>query len=448
MRTPLILEAARRYAADATARFHMPGHKAAAEFCEAFPMADIDITELSFSDNLHEPEGVIAEAERNIAEILGAKKSYITTDGSTSAILSMLYAVRGRGKKIVMQRNAHKSIYNALALFSLEPVFLPVEDREGIPLLCSDALGDILDSERDVAGVIVVSPDYYGFVPDLKKIKCETAKRGIPLLIDGAHGGHLRFIDPEKYAGSYADIWVDGVHKTLPCLTQAAVVNINNAALAEGLEEGLSVFRTTSPSYLIMASAEYGVYYAEEHAAPRLKALAGRIGEMAVRLSEKCFSFTRVDDGTKIVLDCERSHADCRCLNSFLEENGIYPELCDGRYIVFMASVMTGEGDLLRLEDALARYRQKYKEVPYIAQKRHFLCETERAMSYLSAVSAAWEYVPLKDAEGRISAGQAGFFPPCYPIITAGEIVGKEAMLLLDKGCTFGIKRGNIKVVR
>ena len=233
--------------------FHTPGHK----------ISGFDITELSYSDNLSCPKGCILEAERDLAEILGAERSFILTDGSTCGILSMLYAVKQLGAKTVaFCESTHKSVFNGCAALGLTPLVYSPYKREEIPF--APTMAELKEKNSDILraadALLFTSPDYYGNVADLRGAKEFCEKEGKILLVDGAHGGHLHF-EKELHAGTYADMWVDGVHKSLPALTQGAVVSAKNKKFADALQKGVDIFRTTSPSYPIMASVEYAVKY-------------------------------------------------------------------------------------------------------------------------------------------------------------------------------------------
>ena len=450
MREPVILKAMRDYAASNSARFHMPGHKGSVEFEKLFPMADGDITELSFSGCLFSDEGIIATAQQNVAEILGAKVSHFVTDGSTAAILAMLYALSKRGKKVIIPRFSHKSVYNAIKLFGLEPIFLPLEERDGIIYQRTNGLDKMLASDSDIVGVMLISPDYYGMAPDLETASAACKKNGSVLLVDGAHGGHLKFADGGLYAGNYADAWVDGVHKTLPCLTQAAILNVASEDLFADIEDGLGIFRTTSPSYPIMASIEYGVYYGEHLGQSGFSNFFDRVEKFKQSIQAVGGVFARTDDGAKIVFDCELSGVDCDQLNCHLENCGIYPELSDGRYIVFMASPMNAEDDFERMTIAVKGFLLKNKKDAQNTRKTNITdIKTYRKTDYVTAATAPWTLVDEMGAVGRVAAENIGFFPPCYPVVTAGEVITRQAAEAISRAKnSFGLINGLFKVVK
>ena len=396
--------------------FHTPGHKT----------AGWDITELAYSDNLSSPIGCIAEAEKDIAELLGAAKSFILTDGSTSGVLSMLYASKLLGvKKIFACESAHKSLYNGVAALGLELLTYPVEKSKKIPLpptmyalKCEYAP---LLAEADA--LFLTSPDYYGNIPNLQEIREYCNQTGKLLLIDGAHGGHLHF-HKNIYAGAYADMWVDGVHKRLPALTQGAVVSARTEKLAEALQAGVDIFRTSSPSYPIMASVEYAVKYPQN-----------------TELETLVKMFTYEDriyasaDWTKL---CVVFGDKAREVEKALEDDGIYAEFCDGNVLCFYLSPATETADFLRLKGVLTAW---LKKTPLSVTENTEQPVRER----IDGEEKEW--VALASALGRICAQNCGLFPPCTPLLVCGEEVTEEKIALLQSARhTFGLKNGQIAV--
>ena len=299
--------------------FHTPGHKQRGE----------DITELSYSDNLLSPHGVIAAAERDIAEILGAERSFILTDGSTCGVFSMLYALKRQGARaLAFPVSSHRSVYNACRVLGLKAVLIPQGTEKGIPL--QPRAEDLEAALREADALLLTSPDYYGFAAPMFAAReiCDT--HACPLLIDGAHGSHLHFTD--MHASKYADMWVDGVHKSLPAMTQGAVVSARNAQWAAALSEGVRSFRTTSPSYPIMASVEEAVKW------PRNEAI-----ERAAEAFKKKYNAVRNDDWSKLLFlfgECADE------AQEMLASNGVYPEFNDGNYLMFYLSPCTTAEEL------------------------------------------------------------------------------------------------------
>ena len=415
--------------------FHTPGHK----------IGKWDITELSFSDNLSCPRGCIAEAERDIANCIGAKKSFILTDGSTSGVLSMLYAAKTLGvQSIAFCQNSHKSIFNGCQMLGLTALIYPSEEREKIPFPPTmSALNTKFGSVLSAADALFfTSPDYYGNVADLAAVREYCDKTGKLLLIDGAHGGHLHF-DKDLYAGAYADMWVDGVHKNLPAFTQGALVSARTDLAAEALRKAVDIFRTTSPSYPIMASVEYAVKY------PRNETLEKSVRDFANNNPRIYLGA----DWTKLCVVFGNSAFE---VEKELENQGVYAEFCDGHTLMFYLSPATTAKQWISLQKILIGLFEKYplasaqvSQTTEISQKEQILQEFEEqnTPSLPSCSQYATEWVAISQTNGRICALQCGMFPPCTPLLTDGERVTSEKLRLLEKSSNvFGLKDGKMLV--
>ena len=428
-------------------RLHMPGHKNSDEFRSNFPVAPIDFTELDFSDDLQCPAGVIRRAQAELAIILGAKRAYITTDGSTSGVMSMLYVASKFGSKIIVPRSSHKSVFNACQILKLEPVIVQGEENEGVLLPPSaEIIETLIGNDRNIAGMIVTSPDYYGNIAPLSEYAEIMKKYSRLLFVDGAHGAHLGLdIGRAGYAGVYADMWVDGVHKTLPALTQGALVLLKNESLIPYAEQALSIFRTTSPSYPIMASVEYAVkYYINKPKA--LEAAKEAVEKFKESLDG--IELYPSGDWTKLAVDFKPLDISPDIAQQILQKKGIYPELNDGRYILFYLSPTVQAGQLKALKSALLSIASN-KKLKGTFKSRAAIPTAERTYSFLYSLKSKSEYVPLTQAEGRMCAENVGITPPCLPVIIAGEIVTSQAIELLSRSKnTFGLINGAIKVVK
>ncbi len=429
-------------------RFHMPGHKNAGEFKSRFPVAAIDFTELDFTDDLSCPSGAIKRAQEDIAEILGAKKAYITTDGSSSGVMAMLFVAAAYGNKIIVPRNSHKSVFNACRLLNIEPVIVQGAEVDGV-LTPPDAelIETLFVNDVNISGIIITSPDYYGNIAPLQSYRDVVEKYDRLLLVDGAHGAHLA-LNPDRagYAGVYADMWVDGAHKSLPTLTQGAVVCVNNEKLIARAEEGLSIFRTTSPSYPVMASVEYGVKYFVNNPKNLQRTLAA-VEELKASL-EGLINLYPSQDWTKLAVDFKPLGISPYMAQTALEKKGIYAEMNDGRYILFYLSPSVEPYHLTELKTALLwiaankKLQNTYKDLP---QKP----TAERTYSFLYAYRQRTEWTPLKQSVGKMCADNAGITPPCLPVIIAGEMITEQAVqLLLTAKQTFGLVDGKIKTVK
>ena len=396
--------------------YHTPGHK----------QRGYDITELAYSDNLACPRGVILSAQQDIAGILGGAVSYILTDGSTAGVLAMLYALKSLGCRSVAAFTAsHKSFFTGCLLTGLQPVLLETPTGEnGLP--CKIGLGDVLEGVESADALFLTSPDYYGNVADLAAIQAVCKKQGKYFIVDGAHGGHLHY-NRALYEGAYADMWVDGVHKSLPALTQGAVVSAKEGC-AEALGAAVDIFRTTSPSYPIMASVEYAVKY------PRNAWLEEFVHGLK---KEKAYLYDG-EDYTKLCAFAVDGFA----LEQAAIAEGIYPEFVEEHLVCFYLSPVMGKEEVDRL---LAFLDRMEKEGLLLAEKEVHSCPAPVLLEKIEGLQT--EKVPLSEAEGRLSAAVCGLFPPCLPLIRKGERITKEKIDALQKAANvFGVENGKILV--
>ena len=384
--------------------FHTPGHK----------RAGADITELPYSDNLLSPRGVIARAEEDVARIAGAERAFLLTDGSTSGVHAMLLALREAGiTRVAYPAFSHKSVKDGCYLLGLEGVEI-ASSRTPYPRQPSpDAIEAALEGAE---ALLLTSPDYYGNFPPLQEAArlCKEQKK--PLLLDGAHGAHLH--GTKAYAGNFAQMWVDGAHKSLPALTQGAAVFAGDKFWAEKLASSVVRCRTTSPSYPILASIEYAYKY------PRNLTL-----EQAAAALKRELRAEDNADWTKLLVAFGTESARAE---AFLEARGVFPEFNDGNFLMFYLSPCTGLRELKRLRRLLNKLPRGEVRIP----------EPEAGEA-----GERTEWIPLEKAEGRLCAAECGLFPPCVPLLLAGERVSKEAAeRLLSANGTFGLREGNILV--
>lgn len=397
--------------------FHTPGHK----------KRGADITELSYSDNLSAPTGCLLQAERDITRILGAKRSFILTDGSTCGVLSMLYALKLSGaKSVAFPVQSHKSVFHGCEIFSLTPLLFPCSPT------AEQLQGEWKEIFQTADAILLTSPSYYGEIPDLSAIKAVCQIQNKPLLIDGAHGGHLHF-EKSLYAGSFADMWVDGVHKSLPAKTQGAVVSAKQEFWAEKLARAVDIFRTTSPSYPIMESVEYAVKYPQNK---KLETLVRAFAKSCARVQVR-------QDYTKL---CVVFGEQAFSVQAKLEKQGIYPEFCDGEIVMFYLSPATKIRQFHRLKKVLLRLMKKY---PYIEQKTSENIVQRNPAPLVFEDLGEKEWVDFKECEGRICAQNCGLFPPCTPLILKGEKIEKEKLEFIQKASAcFGVCDGKILVFK
>ncbi|NLV68977.1 MAG: arginine decarboxylase, partial [Spirochaetes bacterium] len=260
-----------------TRSFHMPGHKGA-EFYRRFgygefldKLMDCDITEIPGADNLFQSEGIIKAVQDRYRDLYGVRNSYLLINGTSGGIIASILATVPAGSKLIMARNCHKSVFNALTLGAIRPIYAYPEliGEYGISggLSCSEIERCILENP-DAPAVILPSPNYYGVCSDIAAIAGIVHKYGKVLIVDQAHGAHLKFFEknmPLSAEDSGADIIINSIHKTLASFTQSAVLNLNSDRVDRYvLEDKLQSIQSTSPSYLLMASLDINAAILEE----------------------------------------------------------------------------------------------------------------------------------------------------------------------------------------
>ena len=293
--------------------FHMPGHKRNVNFMEENLPFGIDITEIEGFDDLHHCEGILKDAQTRAASVYGAEETHFLVNGSTVGILSALAGCTRRGDEVLIARNCHKSVYHAVEIFGMKPVYIypkKQENEEAVLSGCVDAadVEQILEQRREIRAVMIVSPSYDGVVSDIKKIAGIVHKYGIPLIVDEAHGAHFGFHDyfPENANRLGADIVIHSVHKTLPSLTQTALLHMNGSIVdRKRVERYLHILQSSSPSYVLMAGIDACIHMLET----RKDEVFGNYAENLDSLREKLRKMTHLKlcestsyDRSKIVI--------------------------------------------------------------------------------------------------------------------------------------------------
>lgn len=442
MKTP-IYDFLKEYAEGDSVRFHMPGHKGKGPL----GVEKYDITEFCGADNLFSPDGIILESENYASELFGTAHSFFSTEGSTLAIKTMLSIVTSgkSGAKILASRGAHKSFLYAMALLGVEPTWLYPENSTH---LCSSAVSGLdvesaLKENSDVCAVYVTSPDYLGNISDIEGIAKVCKKRGIPLLVDNAHGAYLNFLNPSRHPIALgASMCCDSAHKTLPVLTGGAYLHISKNAPSEYLDSArrmASVFASTSPSYLILGSLDLCNAYLADGYSVKLSDTVKKIDKVKQTLSD--FGYTVLgSEPLKIVIDANDYGYSGVEIASHLSKNKIEIEFFDGEYLVLMLTPENSDSDYERLAAVLTALPKKE---PIQKNAADLKINAPKVMSVREAVFSKQESVSVNNALGRICASPAVSCPPAVPIVVSGEVITEEAILLFKR---YGIK--TVEVVK
>lgn len=422
----------------------MPGHKGVG----GLGIEKFDLTEIKGADELYAAEGIIEESENNASSLFGSVHSYYSTEGSTLAIKAMLTLAaeeRPRGERplFVAARNVHKAFVYGTAMLDAEIEWIFSDSRhickcEVTPIQVENV---IKSCKRKPDGVYLTSPDYLGNIADVKGISEVCDRMGVPLLVDNAHGAYLAFLKENLHPMALgASMCADSAHKTLPVLTGGAYLHIAKKAerFCGSARNALSLYASTSPSYLILSSLDLCNKEMEERDAKRWSAVA----EYTLKTREllgKAGVITEGGEPYKLVINASLSGYEGGEFVELFRRRGIEPEFSDRDYIVLMISPCNSKADTEKLMDVLGGLRgRKPIEREYIKAP---VCE--RAMSIREAVFAPSESIDVCLAEGRICAAPTVSCPPAVPVAVSGEIINAECIKAFDY---YGIEK--IRVVK
>ena len=428
MNTP-ICDFVKAYGESGAVRLHMPGHKGVSRLgCEA-----LDITEIGGADVLYHSGGIIRESEENAAKLFGTARTVYSTEGSSLCIRGMLYlAMQKTGKRTFLAgRNAHSTFVTACALLDADVEWLWGGDTLTACAVTAEMVENALDTAAETpAAVYVTSPDYLGNVLDIVAIAQVCHSRGVLLLVDNAHGAYLRFLPEDKHPITLgADLCCDSAHKTLPVLTGGAYLHVSSRVvdLGEQAEHALSLFASTSPSYLILQSLDGVNPYLCDGFAADLTACCDKV--QALKDALIAHGYTLVgDEPTKVTMATKAYGYRGDEVAEYLEQNGLICEFADPDYIVMMFSVGNEEPDFERVKTALCALPRKeaLTDIPPVMGKPN------TAMSLREALFAPAEVLPVTDCVGRILASPTVGCPPAVPVLVGGEVVDEDAVQLFD----------------
>ncbi|MBQ7999807.1 MAG: aminotransferase class I/II-fold pyridoxal phosphate-dependent enzyme [Ruminococcus sp.] len=424
-----ICDFVRNYAAENALRLHMPGHKGITLLgCE-----NLDITEIQGADSLYEAQGIIKESELNASLLFGCDTFY-STEGSSQCIRAMLYLVTlyaketGRKPLIYAGRNAHKTFITACALIDFQIQWLYPRDDESY-LSCTvdtQELDEILSSAQEKpAAVYLTSPDYLGNVADIQGISKVCKKHGVLLIVDNAHGAYLRFLESSQHPIDLgADMCCDSAHKTLPVLTGGAYLHISPDAprlFAERAKSALSLFGSTSPSYLILQSLDMANKYIAKGYTDKLAEFIPLIQKVKASLTEKGYTLVGAEE-LKITISTKPYGYTGYALADILQKENIVCEFTDPDFLVLMLTPENTQAELARLTQVLCSITAQ-SPVTTLPPAFH---TPEQVMTVREAMFSASETINTTDSIGRILASTSVGCPPAVPLIACGERIDKH----------------------
>ena len=429
MNTP-ICDFVRAYAQKNALRLHMPGHKGK----NLLGLEEMDITEIQGADSLYHASGIIRESEENASALFGCETLY-STEGSSLCIRAMLYLallqgrMLGRKPLVYAARNAHKTFMSAAALLDLDVEW--IYSSAASYLSCPVDAG-ILDAKLDSAAdkpfaLYITSPDYLGNMADVQALAAVCRRHEVLLLVDNAHGAYLRFLPESRHPiGLGADMCCDSAHKTLPVLTGGAYLHISPdapALFSQQAKNALSLFGSTSPSYLILQSLDAANPVLAGSYKHDLAAFALCASETADRLRKHGYKLSG-DEPLKITIDANARGYTGYELDEILLQENIVSEFADPDYVVLMLAPEIGPTGLAQLETALCSIPCKTA----LAAPPKAFQSAQKVLSIREASLSPSEIIPVEESEGRILASASVGCPPAVPIVICGERIDAHAI--------------------
>ncbi|MDP4152396.1 MAG: aminotransferase class I/II-fold pyridoxal phosphate-dependent enzyme [Bacillota bacterium] len=422
-------------------RFHMPGHGGLDSkdiLKELDSILPFDVTETSLTDNLYDPKAFIKQSERKITDFYGTKASVISAGGATLCINTALMLAGGQGNTIAVDRRCHKSVYNTMVLLDQKPVYIypDAEKNSVLNYIDPGKLESLLKEKPNISCIIVTSPTYYGIISNIKEISKVCHKYNSLLVVDNAHGSHLILDKNLHPLFNGADIVIDSLHKTLPALTGAALLHSQRFS-SEELKSAMSLFGSSSPSYLISMSADLCTDYLISGKATvdfnEVKTYIEEVGqyvESHSKVSVICGGKESRNnsfylDPWRLTLDFNMTQLSAETASDALLKKGISIEFADNRYMVLIIPPKTNRESLKYFGRQLCTILNKLPESPKnkeIPDLRFEQVLSPRA-AYFSPIK---KEIPLNESLDRICGKAVIPYPPGIPLISPGEKITRE----------------------
>ena len=458
----------------------MPGHKGGLGFLRTLQGTELyenlikgDITEVNGLDNLHYAEGIIKESQQLLSEYYKSIKSYFLVNGSTSGNLAMIFSSFNEGDKIIVERNCHRSIFNAIIMRKLKPVYIKnkIHSKYDAPLpLDKEHFLYLVNENKDAKGIIVTYPNYYGICLDFSYVIEIARKYDMKVLVDAAHGAHFGAskLLPKNPLKMGANMVVMSAHKTLPSLTQTAFLHVGEGIDISKVDFYVSAFLSTSPSYMLLCSMDYARFYIQEYGEKDYD----KIIKLSVTNREKINSLGKIYvigqedlidmpdncnddinkytmDLTRYILNVPKGYSGHKLLD-YLRENKIQAEMSDSRNVVLIFSPFNTQQDFDSLYTTLKNCDMSTLKQDYVD-----------IISYDIPISIMYPYevmdrektmIGVRDAEGKISAVAVVPYPPGIPIVMPGERLDKNTIAIIEyylkcNVSMLGIYEGKVEIV-
>lgn len=436
--------------------FHMPGHKNGRLLEETMHLRlRRDITEIPGADNLHAPEEAIASLESEMASFFGAEHSKILINGSTVGILSMILGSARRGDKVLINRNAHQSAYHAIALGGVDVAFYYPKVFEAISMVETfklDVLEKLLEANQGVKACVLTYPTYEGICYPIKPLIECLHEKGILVLVDAAHGAHLVLDDSERCPLQLgADVVIQSLHKTLPAMTQTAVLHFGRKNILSPEQKNrilwhLKALQTSSPSYILMSSVDAMMDILKSLGPQRTKAVKEHTEAFFRRVCGLknfiCSPFPNQEYSKMIVSikneALSQENNGFKLAHQLRATYGIQAEYALEQYVLFMSSLCSEKEDFEALSEALIEIDalwegQGENELSKPRCFESYYEPKEQGLSMEEAMQMDTEILSYEAALGRICAEFVIPYPPGIPLLVPGEVVTEAVMPYLSQ---------------
>lgn len=459
--------------------FHMPGHKRNLSLLEGMDPFQVDITEINGFDNLHHATGVIKDAMDNASEFFGTDRTWFLVNGSTCGILAAMNAVANIGDSIVVGRNCHKAVYHGAALRNLQIEYLYPEYIAEYGIhggYDPEKLEQIFQRNKSIKAVVITSPTYDGIVSDIKTIAEITHSHGAVLIVDEAHGAHFGISDklPQPAYSLGADLVIESVHKTLPSLTQTALLHLSGDRVsADRVEECLGIYQSSSPSYVLMGSIDKCIGQLQTCGQQKIDKLL--ITDEKLRRNVNCLKFICIPgkelvgknhvfdiDLTKLVIYVDPAVCDGKELADILRnEYGFEMEMESAKYVLGITTICDDDDEMKRLAESLEKIDAQFcrnadiedsnkeaklsnlnKKALSLDNKMDFqLLKNKIRYSIYEAQNFPSDSIKIEEAGGRISGEFLYLYPPGIPLLVPGEVISEELLIRIKE-----FKRRNMNI--
>lgn len=462
--------------------FHMPGHKRNTKLMkelmdrdQLFLPYEIDITEIDGFDNLHHAEGILLEAQKRAAALYGAGQSFYLINGSTCGLLASIFACTDQRGKILMARNCHKAVYHAVELRELQTIYLypqkyqikdPQEKNiwtgksEINGVISPKDVENALRENKDIQAVVITSPTYDGIVSDVEAIAQIVHKYEKILIVDEAHGAHFGFHPyfPENSLKKGADLVIHSLHKTLPSMTQTALLHVNKEAekLTEQVKKYLDIFETSSPSYVFMAGMDQCVQLIKERGDELFEAYAEKLEQFREEIKNvphihllPLQNHEKMDSG-KLIIAADGMNGQ-ELADLLRKEYQLEMEMAAAGYVIALTSIADTQEGFDRLKNALIHISKtistSFVEITEKNERmsREEFQQPEQLLTISEADKCEKEIITLAESKDRVCGEYIYLYPPGIPLVLPGERMTDRLITEIQNYQSMGLEIQGIK---